>query len=163
MLDRAPSAPKALQAALGNLSTTVFLCGEPCAVSDPWYGFPVIEVVPEVSRCLAEREFNKAFPLLNELARDGNAWARSRLGVGLFLGVDFQRDQLRGLKWLTLAAEQGDPGACSFLATTYGVQADLQDDDKAEYYAERALLCGINVLTGEHPPNGASFSQTHDT
>ena len=149
MLERANSTPQALQAAMDNLAVWVYAGTGASACFDRWQGFAEIHEVPEAAASLEQKDWARAVPFLSRLAERGIAWARSRLGTAFLMGFGVDVDEEKGIRWTTLAAEQGDPGSNDLLAGMYRFpESKHYDPGKERYYAERAKLCGSEIFAG---------------
>ena len=147
MIESAAFAPMALQAALHNLSAIVYCLSDKSARFDRWQGFPCIPDVAAAADLIDANDWAGAIPYLSRSAERGIAWARSSLGTAYLMGFGMPVDEELGIHWTTLAAEQGDPGASDLLAMMYRFpESKRYAPEKAEYYGERAKLCGSEVF-----------------
>ena len=155
LLHRAESAPKALRGAIDNLSVYVYGTTNTSANFDRWQGFPEVQDAPEASDRVGAKDWAGAAPYLARLADREIAWARAWLGIALQLGLGMERDLQAGIRWTTLAAEQGDPGSNDMLAALYqSPESAIYDEAKYKYFSERAALCGIGTFAGAEKPMG---------
>ena len=88
-------------------------------------------------------EIERASSLLEELAEQGDARARSLLGVLLRWGVFMPKDTERSLRLFRQAADQGDAEAQSNLGFMFGKGHGVEiDDERSQYWFRKAAVQG---------------------
>ena len=92
---------------------------------------------------LQYQEYEQAYRIWLELARNGHAQAQFDLGVMLHSGLGFDKDHQTALYWFDKAAEQNHADAENYLGAIYktGNGTD-QDIEKALIYLRRAMEHG---------------------
>lgn len=65
------------------------------------------------------KQYGKAFPMMEEAAKSGNARAMSMLGSMYALGYGVKENGNQAVKWLVKATENGDQEAVSVLGMVY--------------------------------------------
>ena len=81
--------------------------------------FPIFNDYQMSCDAYNRRAFNHAFKRILSLAEQGNIWAQCHV-AGLYrYGSGVQRNCVKAVKWLKLAAEQGDTGANYKLGCIY--------------------------------------------
>ncbi len=106
-------------------------------------------------------DYPRAFAIYEKLAEAGNAEGQEGLGVMYLNGEGTEKDEVEGVRLITLAAEQGDESAMLILANGYlqGNSGLEYNEEKAIEWLERAVEEGsetagtlLNKVRGVTPP-----------
>lgn len=108
-------------------------------------------------------QYNKAFPILLELAKQGNPVAQNDVGIGYQYGFNGITNEKKAIEWYTLAAKQNHAPSIHNLGLIAFNKAKKEDDyQKALTLFEKAAQLGsyeaINYI-GIYYENGIIFPQ----
>jgi hypothetical protein len=112
------------------------------------------------------KEYDKAVPLLEELANEGHAGAQLVFGVCYFDGVGLANDYVKAVEWLRKSAEQGNIRALGALGRCYyNGEGVTQDEDKGIELIRKAAEQGDEVakqmlIEIKNEKKGGSFGRT---
>ncbi|MBQ9153547.1 MAG: sel1 repeat family protein [Solobacterium sp.] len=94
----------------------------------------------EAAGCVEAQEYDRAFELYLELAKEGWTSAMANLAGMYGEGIGTDPDPEQALYWLEQAAEGGDAFACRQLAVSYFTgEGALRDDEKAMHWIRTAM------------------------
>jgi hypothetical protein len=125
--------------------------------------FPFVSNADQLEDAISaieNKDYRKAYELLQPLAEEGNVEAQTHLGAMYVNGQGIERDLDKGLSWIMKAAEQGNETAKSI---AFKVHLDLvnqgvpADEKKATYWSNlsAAFAAGIDgTWSGEVPGFG---------
>lgn len=95
------------------------------------------------AREIYDADVQKGFPMLLELAENGNSYAQAEVGLYYDLGEYCEQNMEEAVKWYEKAADQGNFMANYNLAGCYfNGQGVEKDEDKAIYLYRRAADIG---------------------
>jgi hypothetical protein len=114
--------------------------------------FPFVSNADQLEDAISaieNKDYRKAYELLQPLAEEGNVEAQTHLGAMYVNGQGIERDLDKGLSWIMKAAEQGNETAKSI---AFKVHLDLVNQGDTSVMYNCGYMC-LNDWGGEHDVN----------